>query len=242
MNKSLFYQYLHYPELLDERSLLDMKKIIEEYPYFQSSYLLNVKNLSNQGNIDYDKELKKTAVWVSNRKRLFYLLDKKVLIPVSQMESEEIKKALVDSNVTINFDDLAEITSFDTEDKELKQLISGESIQISNYFDLTGEDDKINDFDIKDLSKKDHQLKLIDDFIINKPKITPSKEEVVETNIKNEEEEPLMITDTLAKIYIKQEKYDKAILAYEKLSLKYPKKSTYFVSQIKEIKQLINKK
>ena len=51
---------------------------------------------------------------------------------------------------------------------------------------------------------------------------------------------PEMITDTLAKIYMKQGKYDKAILAYEKLSLKYPKKNSYFAGQIKKIKQLIN--
>ena len=50
-----------------------------------------------------------------------------------------------------------------------------------------------------------------------------------------------LITDTLANIYLKQGNYAKAIFAYEKLSLKYPEKSTYFAGQISEIKRLIEK-
>lgn len=47
-----------------------------------------------------------------------------------------------------------------------------------------------------------------------------------------------LITPTLAKVYMQQEHYDKAISAYKKLILKIPKKSSYFANQIKLIKKL----
>ncbi len=50
-----------------------------------------------------------------------------------------------------------------------------------------------------------------------------------------------LVTETLAKIYTKQNNYKKAILVYEKLSLLYPEKISYFAAQISELQTLLNK-
>ena len=92
------------------------------------------------------------------------------------------------------------------------------------------------------MPKVEKKLDLIDEFIKNSPKIEFSEEEksdneiTIDTKIKDE-----LITETLAKIYVTQKKFNKAIKAYDILSLKYPKKSSFFADQINYIKKLKSK-
>jgi hypothetical protein len=97
---------------------------------------------------------------------------------------------------------------------------------------------------VKKESRKQKQLELIDKFIIANPRIEPVKEKsqnVVDLSKPHVEEKGGFVTETLARIYISQGYYSKAIDIYEKLSLKYPEKSSYFAAQIEKIKEDINK-
>jgi hypothetical protein len=94
-------------------------------------------------------------------------------------------------------------------------------------------------------SKKQLQSELIDKFIIANPRIEPVKEK---TNLPVEdiskpfvEEEGGFVTETLARIYVNQGYYSKAVDIYEKLCLKFPEKSSYFASQIEKVKEYIKK-
>ena len=59
-------------------------------------------------------------------------------------------------------------------------------------------------------------------------------------NIENSINEKDFMTETLAKIYLKQNKLKKALKAYKILSLKYPEKISLFADQIKFIKNRMN--
>jgi len=92
-------------------------------------------------------------------------------------------------------------------------------------------------------SVKKLQADLIDKFIDANPRIEPSKEKsdypVEDISKPFIEERGSFVTETLAKIYTIQGYYSKAIDIYEKLSLKYPEKSSYFATQVEKIKGLI---
>ena len=94
-------------------------------------------------------------------------------------------------------------------------------------------------------SRKQIQSDLIDRFIIANPRIEPQKDKnfVANEDISKPfvEESEGLVTETLAKIYVGQGYYSKAIDIYEKLSLKFPEKSSYFATQIEKVKEHIKK-
>ena len=100
----------------------------------------------------------------------------------------------------------------------------------------TPKEEKTHTIDPEILKK----LSLIDKFIEANPKIPPIKKDS-ESNFKLEpisENSPYLMTETLARVYLEQNKYDKAIQAYEILILKYPEKSSFFANRISDIKIL----
>ena len=93
----------------------------------------------------------------------------------------------------------------------------------------------------KKLIEKPEKNKLIDKFLEKNPRIIPDKNYVAQNPVNVEAvltESDELFSETLAKIYLKQGHYEKALLSYEKLCLKYPEKSIYFANQIEKIKEL----
>ena len=90
---------------------------------------------------------------------------------------------------------------------------------------------------IKDESLIDHFIASNPTFRINENNDKKSKGDYSENSIKENEE---IISETFAELLVQQKKYDKALEAFEKLSLKNPEKSIYFAGRIKEIRNLMN--
>ncbi len=171
--------------------------------------------------------------------------------PYSQTISAYYLKSLKDQNKN-NFSHIlrrAAILSFDRSnlrnwinndinkeeqaDKQKKSKVNDDKFTFLDWFD------KIS----SDKSKIDEKIDLIERFIDKKPEriIKPNEEEYEFKFNKYDKDNPELITETLAKILTNQKKYKKAIKAYRILSLKYPKKSSFFADHINKIKKLDKK-
>jgi hypothetical protein len=100
--------------------------------------------------------------------------------------------------------------------------------------------------EISDTQKEDtaqplaSKLDLIDKFISENPKIKPVASNAPKPKLVNNDDDVTdsLMTETLARIYLEQKNYDKAIQSYKILSLKYPEKSSFFADQIKLIEEI----
>lgn len=80
--------------------------------------------------------------------------------------------------------------------------------------------------------------KIIDQFIEKNPKISQLKDEVNFVVKEKKDDISHLMTETLAKLYVEQKLYSKAIKAYETLIDKHPQKEDYFKEKIEEVKEI----
>lgn len=221
MKKTEFIEFVRKPWLLDDSSEAGLREIIEYYPFFPAARSLYLRNLKNTGSFKFNTELSKNAIFISDRSRLFSLLE----LNFKDQERYEL----------IPIDDTINLGKFNNEYKfeEIKIVSSFSETPIQLIETEEEQADK------KELSNDD----LIERFLKANPIIPVVAEEEThnEQNEAGQRIEEDLITETLASIYMKQGLYKEAIKAYEKLSLKIPEKNIYFAGQIEKIKELLSK-
>ena len=213
------------PMQIGKPEIADMRISLQAFPYFTSMQLLFAKGLYNTDSISYNRQLRKAAAYAGDRKLLFRLITENV------KEVEQIPEIKI-----------GKIEKIQTPEKELEigkplEFTEKETHSFSEWLALT----KTQKID----RTKGKEENLIDKFVETEPRISkPKREEFfspVQSAKESLKENDEIVTETLARVYLEQAHYDKAIAAYEKLSLKFPQKSSFFASQIKLIYDLKEK-
>lgn len=75
MKAADLYRLMESPALLTEDTLQQLKQIVDEFPYFQIARMLYLKNLAVLNDIRFGAELKKMAIYVPDRRKLFTLIE-----------------------------------------------------------------------------------------------------------------------------------------------------------------------
>ncbi len=238
-----FQELITDPGKLSASTLYELRNILARYPYFQTARLLYLKNLYLLHDIAFGAELRKAALYVADRRVLFYLIEGNKL----NLDSKAVKEDASDEEPSLDRT-LALINAFlATLPEETASSIDMElSTDYTAY--LLRDDDKAET--AKEDIRKLKGQELIDGFIEkaeNEPfmrlQLLPEEpdEEADEPAVELEadEEDENCFTETLAKIYVKQQRYSKALEIIKKLSLKYPKKNAYFADQIRFLEKLI---
>jgi tetratricopeptide (TPR) repeat protein len=107
MNKQQFISYLENPHLLDEKSLQEIAPLASQFPYCQNLHLLLAKNLHNLSSIHFDKQIKIAAVYATDRKKLYQLINNKY--KVESIKHEEKSTESQETRVEIKEEKIIQI-------------------------------------------------------------------------------------------------------------------------------------
>ena len=267
--------YIQNPELMDAQVVDELWQLVERNPTYQAAWLLLVRGLYQQQDQRFGATLRKAALMVPDRAKLFELIEgdkyrvqperRSLLSSLSEEGTSDRTQSLIDSF----------LSSIPEEPRPRRQHPTDASVEYISYLlqmedAPAGEDSQDEKDDPVSVEVPAEQFLgleevpsagsssagsssagiLSDDVpnadseILTEEDAHTSEEnsdEWFEEEDKDDKNAPseVYFTETLARIYIKQCKYDKAIEIIRRLSLNYPKKSRYFADQIRFLEKLI---
>ena len=263
-------ELIKHPERLDRDTLYELRSLLALYPYFQTARLLMLQNLFLLHDPSFDEELRRAAIYITDRRVLFSLIEgahyqlrkptqkpapKAAASPLgsaSQLRREQSPLTSGASSTGANSRTISLIDTFldsipkeDAPKTKRKPTPADAAVDYVAYLLESEEEDAGTENMPGEVPQMPGQ-DLIDSFInsdtgrivLNEgPLLTPQVEKPAEKPEDEIGEE--YFTETLARIYIKQGRYSKALEIIQRLSLQFPKKNAYFADQIRFLEKLI---
>ena len=226
---------INHPELMNKETLYELRSLVALYPYYQTARLLMLQNMYLLHETAFDDELRRAALYISDRRLLFNLVEgaRYHVKTAAEKASEE-----------------AAAKAQRMQDNKGNRTLS----LIDNYLGSNPESSDESEHNRKVRptpadAAVDYVASLIDNFLSQdgtkiqlqeQPTYKPEVDDP-EPDAENarKEGDDSYFTETLAKIYIKQGRYSKALEIIQRLNLNYPKKNAYFADQIRFLKKLI---
>ena len=231
---------INHPEELDRDTLYELRSLIALYPYFQTARLLMLRNLFLLHDPTFDEELRRAAIYIGDRRVLFRMVE----AAHYQLRRTPVETARRNADRTLSLiDDFLGTIPADTTPKQGKKRRPTPADATVDYVAYLLENEEAAQGDAPQMKGQD----LIDNFIENEngkirlsdTESTPAQPEQAATEESQKDTDESYFTETLARIYIKQGRYSKALEIIKRLSLNIPKKNAYFADQIRFLEKLI---
>ncbi|MCK9159942.1 MAG: tetratricopeptide repeat protein [Bacteroidaceae bacterium] len=262
-------EWIKHPEILNRDTLYEIRILLARYPYFQTLRLLLLKNLYLLHDTEFTTELKRGILFIADRRVLFTLIEGDFSSVEFHSDMDVVKRKLLSSEPivdrTLSLIDAFLISSPAQEPVPGKIDYANDYISyLLQQPDVVGEQTEevvplhnqalIDKFLENDKKMPAFQmLSLNEESVLTESNASP---EVIDDTVSETKtdihsasssteyfpeinEENSCFTETLAKIYVKQHRYVKALEIIKKLSIKYPKKNAYFADQIRFLEKLI---
>ena len=236
-------ELINHPERMDRDTLYELRSMLALHPYFQTARLLMLQNLYLLHDPTFDEELRRAAIYITDRKTIFQMIEAAHYQLRQQIkESATPTTASAPASRTIDLiDKFLDSSPKDEEPSEKakrKPTPADAAVDYVAYL-LATEDNSDDKQPAPQMKGQD----LIDNFLeqekgrimLDLPEESSSDDE----HDHEEEGEEEYFTETLARIYIKQGRYQRALDIITRLSEHYPKKNAYFADQIRFLEKLI---
>ena len=264
MNRGLLHEWIVSPEKVSQDAFPGLKDLVSMYPYFQAGWALMAKALKTGNDARFYEEIKTAALHSGNRSVLFDLLHEKrrqkeiqtSLEPKIPINKEDINESFpfqefefanerTEKQLIEQIQDYPEIEneSQHSPGKEKRSTYSFfEWLEILQGKQFANQSEAQNDQSIAgSIESRLSPSEIIETFIRTEPKISKPDKKAFFSPIsmakKSIEDHNEIVSETLARVYADQGNVQKAIQVYEKLSLLYPEKNTYFAALVEKLIQ-----
>ena len=246
---------INHPERLGRDTLYELRSIVARYPYFQTARLLMLNNMYLLHEPDFGAELRRSVLYIYDRRALCRLIEGR-FDRVDADVPEAIEEPTVDRTLSLIDAFLGTLPEEPEDTLQLDIPVVGD--YVAQYLAGEASANPTQDGELGFAMLVAPSTEKVDDEAADLSQITQALSEitnapiepVVDANADDdidaiddtelpESPDEGCFTETLAKIYIKQHKYSRALEIIRGLYLKYPEKNIYFADQIRFLEKLI---
>ncbi len=256
---------IQHPEEMNRETLYDLRALLALYPYYQTARLLMLQNLYLLHDPSFDEELRRAAIYISDRKVIFQMVEAAhYQLKIQNANRHEAVEGKPKSDRTSSLiDHFLHSIPTEAEEREKEPEEKRKPTPADAAVDYVA-------YLMETETETEHEqpsrtIALIDDFIeeggfkLHKDKEEDDQEsEMMEKKEEKEEKEEKketaeadsseaqaasenggIFTETLARIYIKQGKYERAYQIIDRLYKQHPQKSAFYIDQLRFLEKLM---